>query len=58
MTVNLKPCPFCNGKPETRESKYLNYIKCSSCEIVLSSDGTIESIEDTIKKWNRRVKTK
>ena len=52
----LKPCPFCGGKPIGPEldgfSTYTEYwIDCEACEIVMARRGESE----LIKSWNTRA---
>lgn len=55
----LKPCPFCGGKAETREYYhyglgYEHWVKCTICEV--RTPGGIDNTEHSeIKIWNRRV---
>lgn len=64
MTEELKPCPFCGGKPiedwerEDREGDEIGPIiswsyYCTKCYAEVFS---CQSREDAQEKWNRRVK--
>lgn len=58
----LKPCPFCGGKPVTDFERDTAHgligdiiswsIYCTECYAELFSN---ESSEDVVEKWNRRV---
>lgn len=61
--TDLKPCPFCGGKPELHDWQYwagpmsrvrvLRYgVLCTSCGVMFPADSTKE---DAIKLWNRRT---
>jgi Lar family restriction alleviation protein len=64
--MNLKPCPFCGGKPkyqivdstEDTPNAGGEYIECTKCGA--STNLTFPAMDDVkkivIEKWNRRVK--
>lgn len=58
-TPNLKPCPFCNGKPKMRFSNNgigitrVFYLKCDDC---VSTGPTADDKAWAIIKWNTRAK--
>lgn len=51
--TELKPCPFCGGKPNLRSySKSRNWIVfCSKCE---TETQVYESEQKAVKAWNSR----
>lgn len=51
--TELKPCPFCGGKPNLRSySKSRNWIVfCSKCE---TETQVYESEQEAVKAWNSR----
>ena len=56
MTEELKPCPFCGGKPiayDMLESLSICTVECSSCDITVEGRTT----EATATKWNTRALT-
>lgn len=50
MTIELKPCPFCNGKAEMMGITFV-YVKCLNCGV--ETMGYKEE-EDAAFAWNRR----
>lgn len=65
MSRELKPCPFCGGKAEQKETyKYVGlgksipqyYVKCgnSDCGLYVSTCNR-DTKEEAVKIWNRRV---
>lgn len=55
----LKPCPFCGGKPILiQQSKKTLWIRCSKCMMGLKQSVVIKSIDwlrmELIKDWNKR----
>lgn len=61
MSEELKPCPFCGGKPELEVSEVdLNgsaykdsfQYSCDSCGVY---KGEHEEIDEAIKSWNTRA---
>lgn len=53
MKDELKPCPFCGGKPYIFEDdkSVKRWVSCTDCE----ADGPHDQIAtDVIKSWNRR----
>lgn len=48
----LKPCPFC-GKPPTRGSFIMAYIRCESCRIEMIAYQ--DSMDFLVEKWNTRT---
>ena len=71
IMTELKPCPFCGGKPDDyiktisgiSQTKIVMCIICRKCEIEKSTDiqegvpfeRLIEAHEKLIKDWNTRV---
>jgi hypothetical protein len=66
MTNELKPCPFCGGKPEIMGeiglTMTLNLVLCRKCHSVVSfsrdgEDGDPKGLSraKTIETYNRRV---
>lgn len=54
MSEELKPCPFCAGKPEihTQMVSRYQFVSCSRCRC----DGPLkERTRDAIACWNRRA---
>lgn len=54
MSEELKPCPFCAGKPEihTQMVSRYQFVSCSKCRC----DGPLkERTRDAIACWNRRA---
>lgn len=55
MPDNLKPCPFCGGKPLIHhlggDSKTGFYISCDECEV---QQIAIHTVEGATIKWNKR----
>lgn len=50
--VELKPCPFCGGRPYITEKHYYDYyILCSHC----FSNMPIMDLGTAIRDWNRRA---
>ncbi len=71
--MELKPCPFCGGKPEVRCignlhcKKIAVHISCSTfgctiemrCAGLVKNGGTHEQCEKwATEKWNHRVQTR
>ena len=66
--IELKPCPFCNGKAKFRKDYHIGhgekytvyYIQCGRCEAKGKSfddwEGTPkeEAISKAVKAWNER----
>lgn len=50
----LKPCPFCGGKGEVWQGRYLheNWAQCTKCKTQLG--GTFTSLQGAVDAWNRR----
>lgn len=71
MMNELKPCPFCGGKPRIRDTgkDKLSYwvvdkmrivmVECRKCwamgGIFPTKNGVKKAKEDAIKAWNRRA---
>jgi len=55
MSGELKPCPFCGGKPLLRKTSMGIFIQCLS-EGCTTKPSTvqIDSSKDVIKYWNTR----
>ena len=52
---DLKPCPFCGGKPHMHHGGAGNYyVSCLECKVT-SDDGTEER---ATRIWNRRAETR
>jgi len=59
----LKPCPFCGGKPHIHHridsfDDKVYYIQCTKCKLVFNNYwGTYEAydIKNEIKNWNKRT---
>lgn len=57
----LKPCPFCGGKPAVdiiyrKDQIYSVKIMCSNCLATVSATGAGKMCEDLAEtKWNRRL---
>lgn len=49
----LKPCPFCGGKPEYQERGMSGYFCCDTCS---SSTPVMFGKDAAITAWNRRVR--
>jgi Lar family restriction alleviation protein len=55
--MNLKPCPFCGGKPNLIKA-FASYVKCESCG---SESETwpirpeYNNVEKAIESWNNRT---
>lgn len=59
LEVELKPCPFCGGKPEIHQTErwetYGGYfVMCREC---LTSGNNYSSKNIAVEKWNRRVES-
>ena len=57
----LKPCPFCGGKAEMLISEYEGsrkeyLVACAECDGMV--ERWIETEEEAVEKWNRRVNDK
>lgn len=53
--VQLKPCPFCGGKPQmiVGTTEYsLTQIRCTVCQ---NCTAYWQGYDKAIEKWNRRV---
>lgn len=59
MSNELKPCPFCGGKPKLRYRKPFSYVVCTGCksssELVCDSYEEGDGKADAIAAWNRRA---
>jgi Restriction alleviation protein Lar len=68
MDIALRPCPFCGGTAELKESYYLeselpySYVHCTNPSCTLhhntahfSGDSEAKNSEAAITAWNRRV---
>lgn len=55
MEKQLKPCPFCGGKPEIRDTYCYHAfaIHCTKCSAGIGNVGT-DTLEKAVKLWNRR----
>ncbi len=63
--IEIKPCPFCGGKPRTKGAKYNELgnaggeekhwygVYCTKCHIG-QPKRTYFSQEEAVKKWNKR----
>ena len=51
--TELKPCPFCGGKPFLSGIKVF-WVVCENC---LGSAANADSREGAINRWNRRAKS-
>ena len=51
--TELKPCPFCGGEVEKRESPGFHnwWVICKQCH---STSGEHESEKEAVEAWNRR----
>ena len=54
--INLKPCPFCDGKVEivTGLLKGVTMIHCNQCRSLTSFQNN-ETVDKAAEMWNRRV---
>lgn len=66
--IELKPCPFCGGKPRRISARYNPYgacgskdaiinwysVRCTVCKAMLP-DRTYRSAEHASAAWNRRT---
>lgn len=60
--MELKPCPFCGGKPKIYDNsddfnatEKLYGIRCTKCGLHVHGVGNlIRSKQQTISRWNRR----
>lgn len=52
--INLKPCPFCDGKVEIVTGMFggVTMIHCKQCERLFRNK---ETVDKAIEMWNRRV---
>lgn len=53
--AELKPCPFCGGKPHLMDMGWPHHVYCEECgakvtSVLYDEDGDNEAKE----KWNRR----
>ena len=57
MSVELKPCPFCNAEPIFSQDYFGRYdVRCLNmlCAI-MPATRVYDKAEDAAKAWNRRV---
>ena len=54
--AELKPCPFCGGKPPLVEKELRAWVKCrcSNCEVLVET-FVFRTAEEAIEAWNRRT---
>jgi len=54
MSDELKPCPFCGGKPNLHENIFASVvgITCTKC---FTTQTMLPNRKKVIKKWNRRT---
>lgn len=69
MNQELKPCPFCGGKPyvETRHRVFIKsetvraaFVRCTNCNartgrMPLKEYGSAAAVNGAIEAWNRRI---
>lgn len=62
MNEDIKPCPFCGGKPDlytvplkTKYEGYHNYTK-AQCKTCKAQTNVYYFENDAIEAWNRRYK--
>lgn len=56
--TELKPCPFCGGKPDIYEHEDFVFIRCQVCECgtpSISASIKYCATECAADLWNRRV---
>lgn len=57
--IELKPCPFCGGKPHILGNCAMVFTVCSVCGArvgTIIKDGRRKNAEnDAVKAWNRRA---
>ena len=51
----LKPCPFCGGLAKITGSQYCTDMRWVICKDCHASTTVLDSEEEAIEAWNRRV---
>lgn len=51
--MELKPCPFCDGRAIGNISAHRPYIYCECCDV---HGPSYDTIEDAIAAWNCRAR--
>ena len=55
MSEELKPCPFCAGKPNLNKCKSdVNIWYSIGCEECECQTAEFKSKEEVVKRWNKR----
>lgn len=54
QTLQLKPCPFCGGKPSLYILRFYKTISCKSCLAEIKANRSC-TIKDFSELWNRRI---
>mgnify|MGYP003468841772 CR=1 FL=1 len=58
--IELKPCPFCGGKPSIAQERYMEYYHlCHTCKgstvQMHIHTGLYPTKQEAIEGWNRRT---
>jgi Lar family restriction alleviation protein len=58
VKIQLKPCPFCGGKPVFRAAGYNNVyygVKCTECKVLTPIKGGLDAQMRATEMWNKRA---
>lgn len=58
VRIELKPCPFCGGRPAFRiagfKNKYFG-VKCTECKVLTPVKGGLDAQMRAVEHWNKRT---